>query len=80
MTVDERVKQAALEFAQAHPIQWDDFLEKWLAAHPVEQAAPKPVEEVSVPPLEQTVKTQDTAQEEPPHADGPKIRRVTKSE
>ena len=80
MTFEERVKQAALEFAQAHPIQWNDFLEKWLAAHPVEE--PKTVAAVSVPQTEQTVTTHDiavdyTSQEEPPHTGGPKIRRRT---
>jgi hypothetical protein len=77
VTHEERVKQAALDFAQAHPIQWDDFLEKWLAAHPVEEAVSKAAVEVSVPSSEQTVTTQDTAQEEPPHTGGPKIRRRT---
>lgn len=67
MTHEERVKMAALEFAQAHPIQWDDYLEKWLAAHPVEETLLK-TEGVYAEVIEQTVKTQDIKQEEPSHA------------
>jgi len=41
---DKKIKQAALEFAQGQPVQWDAFLVKWEAEHsePAETVTLKP--------------------------------------
>jgi len=41
---DEKKKQAALDFAELQPVQWDAFLAKWLTEHsePAETVTVKP--------------------------------------
>jgi len=66
---DEKKKQAALDFAELQPVQWDAFLAKWEADHsePTETVTVKPevtepeaIEPVAASP-EPTVEVQDAA-------------------